>query len=281
MQLFRIRILFISAILAAMQLILPMTLSSQPIWVDDNRRNSIAIDVFLPEKKKYGYGHLSGQILCLMLNYQFNDRISIISEIPFAQTTYEYTIYHYSGSQKESFVGNPYVGFEIHSMTSRFSTEIGIGVPLTSVDKVDRPFFSIYSNFDWWEVYFSDILSLRGLIKYRSTRDSIFALRCFGGPAVFWDSDKTLEDDVELLLEYGCAAGLESEMFSLLGCLTGSAIITESNIGFGERTCHYFGFTANAQFGKLNSGIYFRKPLDKGPTQPKTLVIGCYFSIAF
>lgn len=272
---------FFSLLLTIVSLIFAAPVFSQSIWVDNNQGNSIAVDAFAPETKKYGIGDLSGHIVFLSFAYQLNDQFSFFSEMPFAETKYEYSYYHYSWSQSESYVGNPYLGFQYRPTKSQFLTEFGVILPLTTVDKVDVPFFSIHSDFDWWEVYFSDILSIKGQIKYHSPEHARIAYRCYVGPTVFWDSDEALDDDIELLMEYGGLIGFDTGAFSLMGGFTGISIITEEGISFDERTNHQIGITANAKFARIQPGLYLRKSLDAQNGHSRTFVMGCYLSYQF
>jgi hypothetical protein len=56
------------------------------------------------------------------------------------------------------------------------------------------------------------------------------------------DSDDVFGDTEELLLGYTGMIGYETAQLSIMGGVTGRALITESDLDFGERTTHQLSF---------------------------------------
>ncbi len=224
----------------------------------------------------------SGWVVFGALRLPVSGKILFVGELPFVHGSSETKSNFYNDSETQSFLGNPYLGFEIQDRTGAFTTEVGLRVPVTPEDKFLGVLTGIYTEYDRFEAFLPDNLSVMTLTNYRYRGPSGFALKLRGGPSLLIYTGKdNLGDDVELFISYSAQAGYESERFSVVGGVTGRALLTEEGGGFDERSVHQLGFNASVGLGKARPGVHFRLPLDENLKDTLDAVAGINLGVQF
>ena len=113
----------------------------------------------------------------------------------------------------------------------------------------------------------------RALARRRSVSGVVWRLR--GGPLVWLGRGG---NDTELLLHYSGQVGYESGQISVLGGLTGRAVVTEGDANLGERTLHQLGAAMAFGSGTVRPGFHVRLPVDRDLTDILDFVFG--FNVA-
>jgi hypothetical protein len=84
---------------------------------------------------------------------------------------------------------------------------------------------------------------------------------------------------VEVLASYSGQVGYEGSQISVLGGLTGQAIITEEGLELSERTSHQFGAIMTFVAGNVRPGVFFQLPLDEEMRDMVDFVFGLNVSV--
>lgn len=269
-------------IITAMSLaaIVPASLPAQSIWLDHRHSSTINLEVLIPNFKNDDGGTItssnSGWVVFPSVRLPLSKKVIFVGELPFASGSYEVksTSFSINRNQSETAVGNPYIGLEFSTPQAPVFAEFGIRVPVASTDKDLSLTAGLLTDFDRLEAFLPKVLSITTMVNVHQVDQSGFALRLRGGPSLLINTDNESDDDTELFIGYSAQAGYESERFSVLGGLTGRAILTESGGNFAERSLHQLGFAANAGFGSLRPGIHLRLPLDEDLQDSLDFVLG-------
>jgi len=187
-----------------------------------------------------------------------------LAELPYANGKLDVPSGFFSNDRSQSTIANPYIGLEFFSRRQKASFELGVRLPVADEGKGLATQAGILSDYDRFDAFFPNILTINGLVNVNSASPSGFAFRLRGGPN-FWiitDSDN-LGDDVELLFKYSGEFGYDTEQFGLSAGLSGLLIATESDLDLGERTSHQFIAAATVGLGNVRPGIQIRLPLDE------------------
>ncbi len=267
-------------------ILLPSQLSAQSIWLEAGHKRSFGLEVLKPNFKNEGDATFSstssGLVVFASLRLPVSGKILFVGELPFVHGSSETKSSFFNSSKSQNVFGNPYLGFEIADRAGAFTTEVGLRVPVTPEDKYLGVITGIYTEYDRFEAFLSDNLSVMTIANYRYRDQSGFALRLRGGPSLLIDTDKgSFDDDVELFIGYSAQAGYESEQFSILGGVSGRALLTEEGGNFGDRSVHQLGINASMGLGKVRPGVHFRLPLDEDLKEAIDSVLGVNLGVQF
>lgn len=97
------------------------------------------------------------------------ENVIFVGELPFAHRGIDSD---FGFSVDETIIGNPYVGFEVWGQGSPVFAEIGVRVPVTPDDKFLASSVGSFSDFDRFEAFALDILTLTGKVVFTSGEDA-------------------------------------------------------------------------------------------------------------
>lgn len=274
--------------LACFALLMPVTLMAQSLWLKRSHKGAAGIEVLRPNFKNDGGDSFiainSGVAVFATLRLPVSGRVLFVGELPFSfgkvETNSE--LFNINESESQSTIGNPYLGLEIKDRTGQFTTEFGLRLPATPEEQWLSVLTGISADFDRLEAFSPKNLAIMLLGNYDSRDPSGFALRLRSGPSLLIKTDKgEYEDSAELFLGYSAQAGYDTERFSVIGGVSGRALLSEGGADFGARSVHQLGFNASLGLGKARPGLHFRLPLDEGLKETITSVLGVNLGVEF
>ncbi|MFQ5823225.1 MAG: hypothetical protein ACE5JB_04140 [bacterium] len=249
-------------------LLLSSSLSSQPIWIDQNQ--TFALEILKPDFDGANNTTLLTSTLFFSVRWPLAEELIFVGELPFAHGELESP-----ESSSEDKLGNPYLGLEIKSEDSRTFLELGLRLPIVSSSNF-ATFVGSYSDWDRFEAFTSDIVTIMGIVNFRQKNPSNFFLRLRGGPSILFDTEG--EEDPILYTVFSGQLGHESEEFTIEGGLTGRLVVSgEGNLG--ERTFLQLGIAASVGLGQVRPGVHFRLPIEDDLNEVIDFVLG--FNLGF
>jgi len=266
--------------------LMPASLSAQSLWLERRHERAFGLEVLKPNFTNDDAGQIittnSGLVVFATLRLPVSGKILFVGELPFAHGSSETksSFSSFNRSESQNIFGNPYLGFEITDRTGAFTPEFGVRVPVTPEDKFLGVITGLYADYDRLEAFLPDTLSVMTLANYRYRDQSGFALKLRGGQSLLFDTSR-YGGGAELFISYSAQAGYESERFSILGGVTGRALLTEENASFAERSIHQLGFNASVGLGKVRPGVHFRLPLDDDLKNVIDSVLGVNLGVQF
>ncbi|MEO1261469.1 MAG: hypothetical protein AAFZ15_21880 [Bacteroidota bacterium] len=246
---------------------LALVARSQPLWLPDNPNNYVGLELLKTAYDNADDLSFLTSVHVLSGKFRLNDGLSLLAELPTSYIDGEF-------GDAEFALGNPYLGLIIRNSEKDHFFETGLRIPIAPDDKFSASTAGSFSDFDRAEAYLSDIFTITTKYNYMKKNDSNLILRFRGGPT-FWISTSD-DTETEVLLDYSAQAGYDAGSFEVLGGFTGRAIITESDIDFGERSIHQIGLSGHYKGEKVTPGLLFRFPMDEDLGDLLDLVIGIH-----
>jgi len=240
-------------------------LRAQSISLRGKSGNWVSGEFFRPSYQSPGTLKLSGWILMLGVKANISERVALLAELPYANGKFDVPSNFLPNDRSQAAIINPYIGLEFLSRRQKTSVELGVRLPVADEGKGLAAQAGILSDFDRFDAFVPNILTINGLVNVNSVSPGGFAFRLRSGPN-FWivtDSNNGSGDDVELLLKYAGELGYDTQQLSLSAGISGLLIATESDLDLGERTLHQFIAAATVGLGNVRPGIQFRLPLDE------------------
>lgn len=238
------------------------SLSAQSIWLDNNQCNSISIEILKPEFESYTEYTFISSAIFLSGRYSLDENIKVVGELPFAHCGYRYYDWFYWYTEiSETIIGNPYLGVEISGQESPLLGEFGLRLPLTPYDKFYSTTFGAFSDYDRFEAFTPDIVSLTAKGNYRYRYNKVVSYRLRLGPTL-WINTARNGDDTEMLLDYAGQIEYKDEPVTFIIGISGRFIVSAPNLDFNVRDAHQIGIAGSVGIGSFRPGIHFRTPID-------------------
>ena len=245
----------LDAAVVALPLALVLTASrplvGQTLWIKPTG-NSLSIDALKPDLA----GDVSTNFLTSVwygtLRYRLTPQVKLVADISVGNFGSDFV-------DSETAFGNPYLGVEFQSPTSSFFGEFGTRLPLVP-DGNSGNFIGAVAELDRWEAHFEDVLSLFLIGNFFKEYPTGVYTRLRAGPSILVPT--TDGPDTELFAVYGGLVGYANNGFDVSGGISGRAILSESNIDFGERTLHQAGIKVSYSTGRIRPSLQIRFPLD-------------------
>lgn len=276
-------------IFAAFLFLLPNTTSPQSIWIDRSVDKAIWLEIQKPNftDEYLGGGFFSEPqkttfataALFLSARWRLSGPLVLRAELPFinAGIKDQYyidplgdTIQTVGGSENQ--FGNPLLGLEIGLPGSPFSGEFAVRFPIVDDQHLFSSGFGIFTDYDRFESFFPDIMTFTAIANYQYKGPTGLLLRLRTGPAFMVVTEGG--GDPELFADYSAQAGYQGNRVTVLAGLTGRALVTESDLSFGERTIHQLGLSGSYSTGRFIPGILFRVPMDDDLSEILDFVFG-------
>ncbi|HEX9934482.1 MAG TPA: hypothetical protein VGB38_04735 [bacterium] len=275
------RIAFLSSLLFA------AGLSAQSFWLDQPDKAHVTLEYLRPDFKEEGW-ELKAFTAILSMRCPVGSRASLVAEIP-----YSYYYYHYSYSfyffdeyvayedeDKETSVGNPYVGLEFGDKSRPVYGEVGLRLPLASDKKMGANTVGCYTDITRAEAFVTDMISASAMLNVRESVPSGLAYRLRFGPVLWFNTEGESGDDkVELWFNYNAQFGFETDRFLIRGSLMGRLWATQDELNFGERTFHQIVLSTALRVGKCWPGVFVVIPLDDDIKDFMSSVAGLSLSV--
>ncbi len=263
-----------SAVLAAIMVAgICGLLQGQTIWMNGDSSHALNLDFRKPSLDLYGNNEPSLYTMYAGLQAWLGSNSHLVCELPIAYVSYEY----YSHDKRQISIGNPYLGIRY---TGRGAiTEFGMRLPTSGDYNIVRVLGS-QSALDRLGAFTPKVLTLRFAANIKATRESEGFVR-FGTGGVLLVPTSGENQDAELLGQYGLQAGYDGARAFVGIAFNGLLWISQSGLGYGNRTLHYLDFNGIYRAGRIQPGIYLMIPMDDDSSAYISSVIGISLTYSF
>lgn len=232
-------------------------LSAQSLWTDQTSDRVISVEFLKPEFE--GDDDTDFLTSTIFLSGRFPIRPTIAGEVELPFT--RYGIDNEFIDRSESAVGNPYVGVRIRSRS--VVSRVGVRIPVASDDKRTPLTAGRLTDYDRFEAFLPDWAAVNVSITAPNRLSNQATLNIGGGPVLLVSTEDNGSDDAEIYAQYFLLGEFNGRMVVVKAGFTGRAILTESDLNFGERSIHQFGLGGSLNSGTVRPGLHVRIPLDK------------------
>ncbi len=269
---------------------------AQRYWHDEQGRDAVRIDAWLPFLKGDGHKFFTG-VLIPSASIRVGDGFRVEADLPIIRAGQDFGT---AGGGKQSSVrlGNPYIGLRIGDDAKRISGTLGVRAPIAKSTKspiedaaVDA---AAVSNFDDFEAFVPNILTIRGTLEYRTVSASHVLFGVKGGPSMQTNTSGDPTQDSEISLDWGIRTGYEGARAQAAVGLTGRYLLTAPRApaacpatgscpakSFDARTDHHVSASIELRPGNVRPRMTLRIPLDKLRRQDEAgAILGLGVSIA-
>ncbi len=258
--------------------LIPITASSQSVWLDPTVKSSVSLEILKPDYWIRGWsGGGQGVLeksLSAALIFSCRARVSsnlfLLLELPTSHydavfrlcPSYDFDHCYESDVGGESLIGNPLFGIEATSSSSPFYTQIGIRLPLTGEGKTASRTQGVVAAPNRLGAFLHDVLTVRLRAGVRTEAEAGLAYHIFLGPSYLKPVGDISAADSDVILDYGSQLWLVTERARLGAGLIGQLLATSNGDGLGESSLHQFGVAANFLSGRFRPGARLSVPLD-------------------
>ena len=261
---------------------------AQRYWHDERGRDAFRFDFALPFLKGDDHKFFTGSFVP-SLSLRAGEGFRVEADVPVAR----------AGGENASSIrlGNPYLGLRIGDDAKPVSGLLGIRIPVSK-----RPTTAIaaraiqagmISEYDDFEAYDSNLLTVRGALEYHRVRSDGLMFGARGGPSLQMNTSGDPSADSEMSLDYGVRSGYEGSRALATLALTGRYVITapDHNFacpgsdpdcnpkGFNERTHHQLTGMLELRSMRIRPRVTLRVPLDEDLRDIAGAVLGLGVSI--
>ncbi|MDX1430778.1 MAG: hypothetical protein R3282_10840 [Rhodothermales bacterium] len=241
--------------------------SSQTRWLPPRNYNSIVLEVIKPSFESSGTSFWSS---AAVLTGQFGVGAESNTFI-----TVDFPISHLGvdGGDTETAIGNPYVGVTILDANNPVIYEAGVRLPIASENL--GAITGTVADFDRFEAYTPDNLSITGSLIYFPSRSGDWVLQTRMGPTVLYNTGDPGELDAraDLFVNYSLNTWYFTGALQAGFGLSGRLLITD-DASLSDRIAHQVGAAAQYDFVSVIPGVHIRLPLDDSLSDVVDLVFG-------
>ena len=246
------------AVFAVLLLIaVPSVGMSQSIWLPPSEGNSVSLEVFKVDWNGNNNETFASSAWFLTGRYQINPSLTFVGELPLSH--FELNSVGPFNPEADNAVGNPYLGILFNSDNSALTGEAGVRVPITPDNISDAGANGWFSEFDRWEAFIPDLLTVRmRLGKMVNSSSGNIHARFLGG-GTLWIS--TEGRDTEVFADAVTQIWFQEDQFKFGAILSGRSLLSASGANFTERSEFQLGFGASGTFGNVRPGLHMHIPL--------------------
>lgn len=234
---------------------------SQSIWLPPSGRSSVSLEVLKADWAGNNNITFVSSVWFMTGRYKTSSSLTIAGELPLSHIDFGS-----SGAfspEASTAIGNPYLGITFNPENSFFIGEAGVRVPIISAGAGDALVNGWVSEFDRWEAFIPDLLTVRVRLGGNINSNSkIFRARFLGG-GTLWIPTESGSHEV-----FADAIGqfwFQESKFTFGTTLSARTLLTGPSGDFIERSEFQLGFSANGTFGNVRPGFHFHIPLaDEG-----------------
>jgi len=242
---------------------LATTATAQSVWVTESQASAMSLQILKPDFKGEDPYTLPTSVWIATYRLDLKKNLVSVVELPFAHTGLDSAAtFKYLGifPNRETIIGNVYIGVELFRPNSRFSAEVGVRPPTANDDNSLARRFGIASDFNRFETFWPDLLSVSSMVNYRSIwRGTRFRLRA--GPNLIVPTEGNL--DSELFIDYSAMLWTTKKRFEFGAGVSGRLLATDDRPNIGQRSTHDLGLFTSHRVGSLKPGLHWRLPLDR------------------
>ena len=263
-------------------LLVTRSAQGQTYWHDETANSTVRLDVVKPFPKGDGTQLLSGAVF-LSGSTRIGKTLRIEAELPMARAGFDAG----SGTSESAVrLGNPYLGLTLQREGKPVAFQFGVRLPTAS----DPDTFigetanqmGILADFDRFEAFTPKVFTARAAVEVRHIMPDGIVFRAKLGPSLGVDTHSGNSGDAqELYADYGIRAGYEGPTVTATVGVTGRALITESDLNFGERTVHQLTGALELRRGRVRPSGLIRLPLDQDLRDMTGVIIGLGVTLAF
>ncbi len=250
--------------------VLSPALFGQSLWVSQHTDKAVALELMKPNFDGDGGISASSGVGFVSLRLPVAPTVVFVGELPFAHAGSEI------GDVSDNAVGNPYLGVEFHPPGSSVFWDLGVRAPVAPENN-SALFIGVLTDQQRWEAFLPNVATVKGAFNFRHRAPTGLVTRLRAGPNIWIPTEEGPE--VEVVGSYSWQVGYEAAQVSVLGGLTGQAIITEGDMDLGERTTHQAGAIVTFVAGNVRPGVFFQLPLDEDLRDTVDYVFGLNVSI--
>ncbi|HUF08470.1 MAG TPA: hypothetical protein VMO47_04060 [Rhodothermales bacterium] len=232
-------------------------LSAQSLWTDQSGDRAISVEFLKPEFEGDADTDFLTSTIVLGGRFPISPTIAGEAELPFSR----YGIDNEFVDRSDAAVGNPYLGVRIRSRS--VVSRIGIRLPIAPDDKPTPLSAGRLTDYDRFEAFLPNVLAVNASVTGQTRLSDQAILQFGGGPVLLVPTEDGGSDDTEVYAQYFLLGVFAGRTVAVKAGFTGRAILTESDLDFGERSIHQFGLGAALNNGTLRPGLHVRIPLDE------------------
>ena len=144
---------------------------------------------------------------------------------------------------------------------------------MTPDDKYYATSVGAFSDYDRFEAFVPDIISLSAKGNYRYEYNQFVYFRLRLGPTLWINTAKN-GGDTEMRLDYAGQIEYEYEPVSFIIGFSGRFSVGTPNLRYNEKDFHQFGIAGSVGIGSFRPGIHFRTPIDNNKYDLLDFVVG-------
>lgn len=231
----------LSPLIVLTAMAVPSVVHAQRYWHDEQGRDAFRLDFGLPFLKGDGHKFFTGTMVP-SLALRAGEGVRVEFDIPLAR----------AGAEGASSIrlGNPYLGLRIGDDAKPVSGILGARIPAsrrtTTVIDAQAVQAGMISDYDDFEAYAPNLLTLRGGLEFRRTRSNGLLFGVRGATSLQVNTSGDPAADSEMSFDYGVRTGYEGARLLATAGLTGRYVLTAPAFGFacpaGDDECNPKGF---------------------------------------
>jgi hypothetical protein len=272
----RWRALSLSAVLILTSIAAPASVLAQSIWLEPYGDRELYLEILKPQFDAGNLGFLTTNWY-LTGRLTVSEKLALVAELPFAYAEADAEIDLFDVS--DATIGNPYLGVELHSVSSGLFGELGLRIPLAAQRNAGTLTGLLTDFVDRTEAFLPDVLTLQGALNYGLRLPSGFGARFRAGSVVWLDVGDGAAD-TEVSIVYSGQAWYDAGAVVAGGGLSGRWVVTAEG-DLGETTVHQLVMLTDVRLGQFRPGIQLRIPIDKDLNDALDLVFGLKLALAF
>ena len=249
----------------------PGTALSQPVWLNQDHNNAVAIEFLKPNFAGDVGTTFPTMAVFMTFRQEIGEKVSFVAELPLAHYGPGGSLQRISGS--ETTLGNIYVGLE--GRRAGAFGEAGVRLPTSDEHRGDALIVGIFSDLGRWEAFLPNAFVFSAWSNYRSPQETGLGGRIRVGSSIWVPTEG---EDVDVLLHYTGQLFFRDPVGELSAGFTGRLVVTEAG-DLGKRTLHELGFSGSLTRGNVKPALHFKVPLDDDLSSVLDFVMGLSLAV--
>ena len=234
---------------------------AQSLWLERGENGTVAFEIMKPNLDDPDNSTLLTSAVYLSVIYPVSNSIVLSGEIPFGFWNSDSISPYFDERERESTIGNIYLGLEIHKDEEPLYSDIGFRLPLTpNSDESGGNAGRAGRYADWVErkeAFIADYIPVIVGINYRQVIIKGLYIRVRVAPSVLIS---THGEGQELGFLFTTQLGYKTEMFNFI---TGFSSGGTGGLYYSDSPGSQLGFATNLNFGRVSPVFFFKIPLEE------------------
>ncbi len=255
---------------------------AQRYWHDDQGRDAIRTDVWLPFLKGTDHKFFTGAIVP-SVSIRVGDGFRVEGDVPLMRGALPAPT---GGKSTQSLrIGNPYLGLRVGDDAKLVSGFLGVRGALAGRAKDAQGQRAIdaaaVANYDDFEAFTPNLLTVRGGVEIHHVSKKGFLVGVRTGPSLQVNTSGNPLADNDTYFDYGFRLGFEGAKALATAALTGRYLLTTNGSqDFADRSAHHLAGTVELRSGGFRPRATLRLPLKKALRDEAGGTLGLGFSLA-